>query len=47
MQLLPWPVYLPDILPVENVWDFIDQRIARDHPPTASTGKLWVRIQRI
>ncbi|GFU68154.1 uncharacterized protein TNCV_248181 [Trichonephila clavipes] len=30
LQLLPWHVYAPDMLPIEHVWDLVGQRLARD-----------------
>ena len=45
MQHLPWPAYSPDISPIEQVWDLVDRRLARDPPPAASKDDLWLRIQ--
>ncbi|GFU06190.1 transposable element Tcb2 transposase [Trichonephila clavipes] len=47
MQLLPWPVYSPDMSPIEHMWDLVGRRLARDLRLTASKIKLWVRIQTI
>lgn len=47
MQLLSWPAYSPDMLPVELVEDFVDRCVAHYYPAIAITDELWVRIQRI
>ncbi|GFV20545.1 transposable element Tcb1 transposase [Trichonephila clavipes] len=47
VQLLPWPVYLPDMSPIEHVWDVIGRRLARDLRPVTSTEELWLCIQTI
>ncbi|GFT91498.1 transposable element Tcb1 transposase [Trichonephila clavipes] len=45
MQLLPWPAYLQDMLPVEHVWDLVCRRLARDSCPAASKDEFLLRIQ--
>ncbi|GFX42084.1 hypothetical protein TNCV_2134991 [Trichonephila clavipes] len=47
MQLLPWPVYSPDMSPIEHVWDLVGRRIARDSRLAASKDELLLRIQAI
>ncbi|GFT80417.1 transposable element Tc1 transposase [Trichonephila clavipes] len=47
VQLLPWPAYLPDMSPIEHVWDIVGWRFAPDLRPVASTDKPWLRIQTI
>ncbi|GFU94471.1 transposable element Tcb2 transposase [Trichonephila clavipes] len=47
MQLLPWPAYSPDMLPIERVWDLVGRRLARDLRPAASKDELLLRIQAI
>ncbi|GFW94874.1 transposable element Tcb2 transposase [Trichonephila clavipes] len=47
MQLLPWPAYSPDMLPIEHVWDLVGWRLARDPRPAASNDKLLLGIQAI
>ncbi|GFV01389.1 transposable element Tcb1 transposase [Trichonephila clavipes] len=36
MQLLPWPAYLPDMSPIEHVWDLVGRRLARGPLPVTS-----------
>ncbi|GFV55274.1 hypothetical protein TNCV_5010211 [Trichonephila clavipes] len=43
MQLLLWPAYSP----IEHVWDFVGQRLARDLRPTASKDELLLHMQAI
>ncbi|GFW43034.1 transposable element Tcb2 transposase [Trichonephila clavipes] len=45
MQLLPWPVYSPDMSPIEHVWDLVGRRLASDLRPAASKDKLLLGIQ--
>ena len=47
VQLLPWPAYSPDMSPIEQVWDFVGRRLARDPRLVASAVELWVSIQTI
>ncbi|GFW34198.1 transposable element Tcb2 transposase [Trichonephila clavipes] len=47
MQLLSWPAYLPDMSPIEHVWDSVGRHLARDSCPAASKDKLLLRIQAI
>ncbi|GFX99284.1 hypothetical protein TNCV_2494651 [Trichonephila clavipes] len=30
MQLLPWSAYLPDMSPIEHMWDLVGRNFARD-----------------
>ncbi|GFX42038.1 transposable element Tcb2 transposase [Trichonephila clavipes] len=47
MQLLPWGAYSPDMSPIEQVWDLVGRRLARDLRPAASKDELLLRIQAI
>ena len=47
MQFLLWPAYLPDMSPIEHVWDLVNRRLARDLHLAASKHKLWLWIQTI
>ncbi|GFW23922.1 transposable element Tcb2 transposase [Trichonephila clavipes] len=44
MQLLPWPVYSPDMSLIEHVWDLVGWRLARDPRPEASKDELLLHI---
>ncbi|GFW61421.1 transposable element Tcb2 transposase [Trichonephila clavipes] len=44
MQLLPWPVYSPDMSPIEHVWDLVGRCLTRDPLPAASKDELLRRI---
>ncbi|GFU85217.1 transposable element Tcb1 transposase, partial [Trichonephila clavipes] len=41
------PAYLPDMSPIEPVWDLDGQRPARDPRPAASKDELLLGIQAI
>ena len=43
MQLFPWPVYSPDMSPIEHMWDLVGRNLC----PAASKHELWLRIQAI
>ncbi|PRD21767.1 UNVERIFIED_CONTAM: Transposable element Tcb1 transposase [Trichonephila clavipes] len=47
MQLLPWPTFSPDMSPIEQVWDLVGLRLARDPCPALSEDELLLRIQAI
>ncbi|GFT10944.1 transposable element Tcb2 transposase [Trichonephila clavipes] len=47
MQLLPWPAYLPDRLPIEHVWDLVRKLLARFLHPAASKVELLLCIQAV
>ncbi|GFV53332.1 transposable element Tcb1 transposase [Trichonephila clavipes] len=47
MQLLPWSIYSPDMSPIEQVWNLVDQHLARDLRPAASKDKLLLGIKAI
>ena len=46
---LPWPTYSPDLSPIENIWAWIKEEIAKDRPSTIkslkrSLRKHWKRL---
>ncbi|GFX40453.1 transposable element Tcb1 transposase [Trichonephila clavipes] len=46
-QLLPWVCFLPNISPIEHVWDLVGRRIARDPCPAVLKDELFLRLQAI
>ncbi|GFX75476.1 transposable element Tc1 transposase [Trichonephila clavipes] len=40
MQLLPWPAYSPDMLPIAHLWDLVSRYLACDTCPAASKELL-------
>ncbi|UYV70741.1 ITP [Cordylochernes scorpioides] len=40
VQMLPWPPYSPDLLPIEHVWDIIGRRL-HALPQPRSEDELW------
>ena len=47
IQLLPWPACLPDMSPINHVWDLVGQGLARDPPPAVSKYELRLCIKAI
>ncbi|GFT58294.1 hypothetical protein TNCV_2118101 [Trichonephila clavipes] len=47
MQLLSWPAFLTDMLPMEHMWDLVSRRIDSDPRPAASKDELLQRIKAI
>ena len=45
VSLLPWPSRLPDMSPIEHVWDMVGRRLIRQDPPAPTLDALWTRIQ--
>ncbi|KFM63875.1 Transposable element Tc1 transposase, partial [Stegodyphus mimosarum] len=45
MQMLPWPPYSPDLLPIEHVWDVIGRRL-QTLPLPLSEDELWQMVER-
>ncbi|GFX48572.1 transposable element Tcb1 transposase [Trichonephila clavipes] len=44
MQLIPWPVYSPDMSPIEHVWDW---HLDLDPRSAGSKDELFLHIQAI
>ncbi|GFT16606.1 transposable element Tcb1 transposase [Trichonephila clavipes] len=36
IELLPWPARFPDLLPIENMWSMVAQRLTQITPPPTS-----------
>ena len=44
MQLLPWPAYSPDMLPIEHMWGLVGRRVASEPRTVALKDELWLLI---
>ncbi|GFV65876.1 transposable element Tcb1 transposase [Trichonephila clavipes] len=44
IELLPWPTHSPDLLPIENMWSMVAQRLTQITPPAAPLDQLWQRV---
>jgi transposase len=40
VQTIPWPVMLPDMNPIEHVWDFIGRKINQRNPKCQNIDEL-------
>ncbi|GFU64770.1 transposable element Tcb1 transposase [Trichonephila clavipes] len=45
MELLPWLARSPDLLPIENMWSMVAQRLTQITPPAATPDQLWQRME--
>ncbi|GFT33291.1 transposable element Tcb1 transposase [Trichonephila clavipes] len=45
IELLPWPARFPDLLPIENLWSMVAQRLTQITPPAATPDHLWQRVE--
>ncbi|UYV75123.1 hypothetical protein LAZ67_12002553, partial [Cordylochernes scorpioides] len=45
VQMLPWPLYSPDLSPIEHVWDIIGRRL-HALPQPRSEDELWQMVER-
>ncbi|GFV68268.1 transposable element Tcb1 transposase [Trichonephila clavipes] len=45
IELLPWPARFPDLLPIENMWSMVVQRLTQITPPAATPDQLWQRVE--
>ncbi|GFT31341.1 transposable element Tcb1 transposase [Trichonephila clavipes] len=41
IESLPWPARSPDLLPIENTWSMVAQRLTQIKPPAATSDQLW------
>ncbi|GFX56530.1 hypothetical protein TNCV_74761 [Trichonephila clavipes] len=45
IQLLLWLTRSPDLLPIENDWSMVAERLARCHTPVTTVDELWHRFE--
>ncbi|GFW84291.1 transposable element Tcb1 transposase [Trichonephila clavipes] len=45
IELLPWPARPSDLLPVENMWSMVAQRLTQITPPAATPFQLCQRVE--
>ncbi|UYV61907.1 hypothetical protein LAZ67_1007032 [Cordylochernes scorpioides] len=45
VQILPWPLYSPDLSPIEHVWDIIGRHL-HALPQPRSEDELWQMVER-
>ncbi|GFT24698.1 transposable element Tcb1 transposase [Trichonephila clavipes] len=45
IELLPWLARSPDLLPIQNMWSMIAQRLTQITPPAATPDQLWQRVE--
>jgi hypothetical protein len=45
VKLLDWPAQSPDINPIENLWNIVDQKIRKRTNKPTNVGELWEAVQ--
>ncbi|GFT87115.1 transposable element Tcb1 transposase [Trichonephila clavipes] len=47
IELFHWPARSPDLLPIENIWSMVAQRLTKIIPPAATPDQLWQRVEAV
>ncbi|GFV97790.1 transposable element Tcb1 transposase [Trichonephila clavipes] len=45
IELLPWLTRSSDLLPIENMWSMVAQRLTQITPLAATPDQLWQRME--
>ncbi|GFU89051.1 membrane-associated tyrosine- and threonine-specific cdc2-inhibitory kinase [Trichonephila clavipes] len=45
IELLPWPARSLDLLPIENMWSMVAERLTQITPPAATPDQLWQHVE--
>ena len=45
LSLFPWPARLPDMSPIDHVWDMVGRRLIRQGLPAPTVDTLWAVAQ--
>ena len=45
VNVLPWPAYSPDLLPIEHIWDILDRKVQAHDPHPVQFLGLDRRLQ--
>lgn len=45
IRLLPWPARSPDLSPIENIWSWVAERLARHPSPANTVDEVWHRLE--
>ena len=46
IKTIEWPPYSPDINPIENLWQILDQKVRKEVDVYADKDELWLALRR-